>query len=175
MFGDLFLLWNERINLGGRIGPRELVEQHFPDSFAARRFVGAQSKVVDVGTGGGLPALPLALVCPDIRVDLWEPTAKKVSFLRTAVRELHLGDRVTVNAGRMVAQDATGRHPIYDVAMSRATFSPVEWLEMGLRLVRPGGSVLVFGTGELPVGCPEPAASYRYRNSRQILVFIHTH
>ncbi|MEO5767744.1 MAG: 16S rRNA (guanine(527)-N(7))-methyltransferase RsmG [Polyangia bacterium] len=169
-FGDLFLRWNERVNLGGRIGPRELVEQHFADSFAARRFVDAKSRVVDVGTGGGLPALPLALICPEVRVDLWEPTAKKVSFLRTAVRELSLGDRVTVNSGRMDAQ-SVGAQPTYDVATSRATFSPMEWLDMGLRLVRPGGRVLVFATGERPAGCPESAASYVYRDNRQILVF----
>lgn len=169
-FGELFLQWNERINLGGRIGPRELVDQHFADSFAARRFVDAKGRVVDVGTGGGLPALPLALICPEVRVDLWEPTAKKVSFLRTAVRELGLGGRVTVNAGRMDAH-SLGADPTYDVATSRATFSPMEWLEMGLRLVRPGGRVLVFATGERPDGCPEPAASHVYRDNRQILVF----
>jgi 16S rRNA (guanine527-N7)-methyltransferase len=171
-FGELFLRWNERINLGGRIERRGLVEEHFTDAFAARRFVGQDNRVVDVGTGGGLPGLPLALVCPDIRMDLWEPTAKKVAFLRTAIRELRLGDRVKVNAGRMGPQNPRWADCAYDVAMSRATFSPSEWLGMGSHLVRPGGKVLVFATGELPPGCPVPAGSYRYRDDRQILAYV---
>jgi 16S rRNA G527 N7-methylase RsmG len=68
-----------------------------------------------------------------------EPRAKRVAFLRTAVRELQLTDT------EVVRERAAGLRPgSFDVAASRATFPPEEWLGLGLGLVRPEGLVLVF-------------------------------
>lgn len=171
-FGDLFLRWNTKINLGGKISAPELVGRHFADAFAAAGFVGAATAVIDVGSGGGLPAIPLALVSPPTaRFELWEPTAKKVAFLRTAVRELGLGNRVVVRPGRVGATPPRQGDDLFDLAVSRATFAPVEWLNLGRALVRPDGRVLVFGTDEEPEGCPAPLVTHRYGANRRLLVF----
>lgn len=172
-FGELFLTWNARINLGGAISGSELVRRHFIDSFAASRFVAPGSVVIDVGSGGGLPAIPLALARPDLRLQLFEPTAKKVAFLRAAVRELGLKDRVEVCAARLIPESRAKEEPA-DVAMSRATWAPVDWLAIGRCLVKPAGTVLVFGTGGPGDPVERPRTELRYGADRRVLAYGRT-
>jgi 16S rRNA (guanine527-N7)-methyltransferase len=108
--------------------------------------------VIDVGSGGGLPAIPLALLRPELAFELCEPIAKKAAFLRTALRELDLGGRATVRTarGETVAKEIEKGGPrAFDVAISRATLAPEKWLALGRRLVRPGGRVFVLTTPEV--------------------------
>ncbi|MBC8134184.1 MAG: 16S rRNA (guanine(527)-N(7))-methyltransferase RsmG [Deltaproteobacteria bacterium] len=170
-FGDLFLLWNEKINLGGRIDATELVERHFLDSFVAAQFIAPHQSVIDVGSGGGLPAIPLALVRPLTRFELHEPVGKKVAFLRTAVRDLDLGARVKVLAERVEAPTSSSVPQHFDVAMSRATLSPGTWLTLGRLLVQPRGRVLVFATDEEADGCVGPTKVLGYGVNRRLLSF----
>jgi 16S rRNA (guanine527-N7)-methyltransferase len=138
-FCRLLMQWNSSVNLTGARSVVEVIGEHVVDSFAMARLVPAGSSVVDVGAGGGFPGLPFALTRPDARVTLVEPRAKRVAFLRTAVRELRL------NNAEVVRERADGlNRGGFDVAASRATFPPEEWLDLGLRLVRPEGLVLVF-------------------------------
>jgi 16S rRNA (guanine527-N7)-methyltransferase len=140
-YAALLLTWTARINLTGAVSLEDLAAEHLPDSFAlASRLRETGSLVaIDVGSGGGLPALPLAVLCPNLSLRLLEPIAKKAAFLRTAVRELGLGPRVTVETRRVQAV-APGT---YDVALSRATFPPRSWLGIAAELVRPGGRVFL--------------------------------
>jgi 16S rRNA (guanine527-N7)-methyltransferase len=144
-FGELLLAWSARINLTGARSMSALIESHLPDAFALARLLPAPAHVIDVGSGGGLPALPLALLRPTLAIDLCEPIAKKVAFLRTAVRELGLGGRLRVHPTRAETLLA-GQPAAFDVAMSRATLPPAEWLALGQRLVVPGGRVLALTT-----------------------------
>jgi 16S rRNA (guanine527-N7)-methyltransferase len=131
--------WNSSVNLTGARSVTEVIAEHVVDSFAMGRLVPPGSSVVDVGAGGGLPGLPFAITRPDARLTLVEPRAKRVAFLRTATRELQLKN------AEVVRERAGGLEPGgFDVAASRATFPPDEWLDLGLGLVRPGGLVLVF-------------------------------
>lgn len=170
-YGELFLEWNDRINLGGRIGADDLVSRHFLDAFAAARFVSDGDTVVDVGSGGGLPIIPLAVARSQARFEGYEPTAKKVSFLRTVTREIALAGHVTIRPERVqepLSPAIVGR---FDVAMSRATFPVARWLEIGRKLVRSGGKVIAFATDDTPEGCPTPAEQFRYAVNRRLLVF----
>jgi len=138
-FARRLMEWNARINLTGAASVAEVVGEHLVDSFAMARMVPAGSSVIEVGAGGGLPGLPFRILRPDVRLTLVEPRAKKVAFLRTATREFGLVGTEVLRT-RSDALDP-GR---FDVSASRATFTPEEWLTLGLRLVRPGGLVLVF-------------------------------
>ena len=169
-FGDLFLAWNARINLGGRISATELVQRHFTDAFAALRFIGPGSLVADVGSGGGLPLLPMAITRRDVSFEAWEPTAKKVAFLRTAVREFALGSTVTIHTDRLPPLLDSAQGGRFDVASSRATFPPAEWLSIGLQLVRVRGRVIVFGTDQVAPG-RQPTEVHSYAPTRRLLVF----
>jgi 16S rRNA (guanine527-N7)-methyltransferase len=150
-YGGLLLAWGDRINLTAAKSREALVGEHLPDSFAIaaglNRRGATAGEIVDVGSGGGLPAIPLALLRPSDRFTLIEATGKKVAFLRTAVREMGLTDRVRVEHRRIGhAGEETGA---FDVATSRAMLAPPEWMTLARHLVRVGGAVFCLGTAEL--------------------------
>ena len=170
-FAALFLKWNERINLASVATAKDLVERHFLDSYLVSRFVPAEARLVDVGSGGGLPALPLAAIRADVAMECFEPIQKKGAFLRTAVRELDLGGRVSIHGvaiQRPVPELFAKRA---DVAMSRATWEPAAWLALGRELVRAGGRVLVFATGHSEGMLPEPSDAITYGRNRRLLCY----
>ncbi len=138
-YADLLCHWNQRINLTGARSVGALLTEHYPDAFALAKRLDRPARLVDVGSGGGLPAIPLAVLRPQLAVQLCEPIAKKSAFLRTAVRDLGLGDRASVVAARAETLVPGG----FDAATSRATFEPEAWLALGRQLVRPGGRVFV--------------------------------
>ena len=145
-FADLLIRWNQSINLTGARSVGALVAEHFSDAYVLAKRLDGQARLIDVGSGGGLPAVPLALLRPNLAILLCEPIAKKAAFLRTAIRELELADRVTLETrrGEQLADELSGAvSQRFDVATSRATFAPQTWLTLGRRLVRPGGRVFV--------------------------------
>jgi 16S rRNA (guanine527-N7)-methyltransferase len=166
-YADLLLAWGKRINLTGARSVATLVAQHYPDAFALASRLDQPGRVVDVGSGGGLPALPLALLRPALRIQLLEPIAKKGAFLRTAIRELGLADRLTLDGRRVEQLLATPFDP-FDAAMSRATFDPESWLPLGRRLVRPGGRVFLL---TVPGATPH-APQLTYADGRRTLVEV---
>lgn len=170
---DLLLKWNERINLTGSRTADEVIRHHFPDAFAVSSRLAEGERVLDVGSGGGLPGLGLAILRPDCPLLLMEPTRKKVAFLRTVVQELSLA-HVSILPSRLGSTAVTGASgewmarvqprteetppppPSIDVAMSRATFPVLDWLTLGATCVRPGGRVIAFTAGRLEVAPPPP-------------------
>lgn len=133
---ERFERWNQRINLSAARSADDIVD-HVIDCLALVGHVPAGARVIDVGSGGGLPGLVLAAARADVSVTCVEPLHKKAAFLRQAARELGLA--VTVMTQRV---EEVGAGVGYDVAMSRATFALPEWLERGATLVKPGGLVL---------------------------------
>jgi len=127
---DLVVAWNARIDLTAARTPEELVDLSFADA-AALVAAGACSEPgrwLDVGTGAGAPGLALSLLAPDLVITLLEPMQKRVAFLRTAVGTL--GSRAEVARGRV--EDFAPA--CVEVAVSRATLPPPEWLAAGARV-----------------------------------------
>ncbi len=127
----------------GLLGPREverLWERHLLNSAAVGELIGRGDRVVDVGSGAGLPGVPLALARPDLRVTLVEPMLRRSEFLREAVAVLGLD--VAVLRGR--AEDASVRAEVgeVDVAVSRAVASLDKLTGWCMPLIRPGGRML---------------------------------
>jgi 16S rRNA (guanine527-N7)-methyltransferase len=161
-FMSLLLRWNERLNLTGARGLGDLCGEHLVDSFVLSRLCPPSSVVVDVGSGGGLPALPFAILRPDCRVTLVEPRAKRVAFLHSAVRECGL-DSVVVLRSRAEDLDAA----CCSVAASRATFKPETWLAMAGRLLVEEGRAVVFSVApaEVSRGLARVVDSIKYRTA----------
>jgi 16S rRNA (guanine527-N7)-methyltransferase len=142
----LLLTWNARINLTGARTVEVLEGEHLPDALAMFRLVRPGARVLDVGAGGGLPALPFAILRPDARVSLLEPRTRRVAFLRTACRDLALTNAEVIE-GRLEGQARPAR---FDLLSSRATFPPAEWFALALPHLGPGAQVLVFSHTGLP-------------------------
>jgi 16S rRNA (guanine527-N7)-methyltransferase len=127
----------------GLIGPREvdrLWERHILNCAALAELLDDGERVADVGSGAGLPGIPLALARPGLRVTLVEPLLRRADFLREAVSELGLS--VTVARGR--AEDRAVRDELgeFDVATSRAVAALDKLATWSLPLLRDGGRML---------------------------------
>jgi 16S rRNA (guanine527-N7)-methyltransferase len=151
---ELLSRWNRKINLSGSREP-EALAGHVLDCLALVPHVpGSAGRLVDVGSGAGLPGAVLAVVCPALEVTALEPVHKKHAFLATVRRELGLANLHPL-AQRVEAHRGTAGFVPYDVAVSRATFALPDWLEMGGSLVHEGGRVLAMEGSEqnaLPAG-----------------------
>lgn len=95
---DMLRAWNERINLTAITSVADIIHYHFADSLAlAKAFDMSEIRVLcDIGSGGGLPGIPLAIAYPDLDVILVEVVGKKVSFLKRVAQKLGIDDRVEV-------------------------------------------------------------------------------
>ncbi|KLJ04238.1 16S rRNA (guanine(527)-N(7))-methyltransferase RsmG [Streptomyces albidoflavus] len=126
----------------GLIGPREvprLWERHLLNCAVLSEAIDEGVSVCDVGSGAGLPGIPLALVRPDLSITLLEPLLRRTTFLTEVVELLRL-DHVTVVRGR--AEEVLGKLPPVHVVTARAV-APLERLAgWGVPLLRPYGEML---------------------------------
>lgn len=152
---DLLLKANQTMNLTRIVDRASAEVQHVGDALTALPHLPREAhRLVDVGTGGGVPGIPLAIARPDIKVVLIEATHKKAAFLERAVDDLRLHN-VQVICQR--AEDA-GRGEMretFDVAIARAVGTMVWLAEWCLPLVKIGGKMLAMkgpkAAQELPV------------------------
>lgn len=96
-------------------------------------------RVIDVGSGAGLPGLPLKIACPALRLTLLEAVGKKCRFLERAVAELGLGDVAVIEGRAEWLGRQAGHRDAYDLALARAVAPLPVLLEYVLPLLRPGG------------------------------------
>ena len=156
-YAHLLLDWNRSINLTGA-QTIEDVEALIDDAGALieASWEGI-SRVIDIGSGGGLPAIPLAVAMPNVQFTLLEANARKCAFLEHVAGTLGLTN-VAVAPGRA---EELGHQPAlreqYDRAISRAAARPEVLLELALPFVRPGGD-LVAQVSPLDPILLEPAA-----------------
>jgi len=142
-FLALLLKWNRVYNLTGARDVDTLVDRHLVESLSLRKRLHGET-VADVGTGAGLPGLPLAIVEPERRFTLIESRAKRVHFLRHAVGDLGLSN-VTVSHSR--AEDLPSGL-VFDTVLARAVAPPAELLEIVTRLTSVGSRLLILTSAE---------------------------
>jgi 16S rRNA (guanine527-N7)-methyltransferase len=136
---DAVVEWNAKMDLTAVKTDAELAWLMCGDAAVLARALprAAAQTVVDVGTGAGAPGLALAIMRPDLRVTLVETLGKRAAFLRTMIGTLDRAKDLTLETRDIAEGD-------FDVALSRATFPPAEWLARGMKLVKPGGDVWLF-------------------------------
>ena len=138
----LLLRWNRTYNLTAVRDPREMVTKHLLDSLAMHPHVDGLARdggaLADLGTGAGLPGIPLAIAKPGLRVTLVESAGKKARFMREAVRHLKLAD-VQVAESRIEALDMPGA---FDAITARALATLPLLVEWGGPLLKPDGRLL---------------------------------
>ncbi|SNS58152.1 16S rRNA (guanine527-N7)-methyltransferase [Geodermatophilus pulveris] len=148
----------------GLIGPREvprLWERHVLNSAAVAEAVPRGARVVDVGSGAGLPGIPLALARPDLRLTLVEPMARRVEFLEEVVAELGAPWRVV--RGRAEERPVRAAVGAVDVVTARAVAALPRLVAWCRGLLRPGAQLVALvgarAVEELPAMVPELEAA----------------
>lgn len=132
--------WNRTHNLTAIRDPAQMVTHHLLDSLAVLAHLPKQARlrVLDIGSGGGLPGIPLAIARPDWRIVLLDSNQKKAAFLRQAAIELNLAN-VEVCAVRV--QDYMA-YLLFDVVIARAFSDLATFATVARRLVAPGGRLV---------------------------------
>ena len=147
LYGAQFPLLNRYVDIlgstgvaWGLLGPREadrIWDRHILNSAALSGLIAAESAVADVGSGAGLPGIPLAVLRPDLRITLIEPLLRRSIFLTQTVESLQLGARVEVVRSR-----AEDHHQTYDVVVARALAPLARLIGWCNPLRAPGGVIL---------------------------------
>ena len=148
----LLLAWNDAVNLTSIRDPRTAVTAHVLDALSALpllRHRGVRA-LLDLGSGGGYPGLPLAIALPAERALLVDSIGKKARFLATAVVGLGLVDRVDVAAERAETLAADPRHRgRWPAVTARAVASLADLIELAFPLLAPGGVLVAWKRSEI--------------------------
>lgn len=155
VYGTQYALVNRYVDIltstaveWGLIGPREadrVWDRHILNCAALSELIPVTSSVVDVGSGAGLPGIPLALLRPDLQVTLIEPLLRRSTFLTETIEKLAIADRVQV-----VRTRAEDHHQSYDVVVARAV-APLDRLIGWCNPLRATGGVILALKGESAV------------------------
>jgi 16S rRNA (guanine527-N7)-methyltransferase len=145
--------YNQKVNLVGNCDPHLLTDRHTLDGLTlagrinreikASRTPEARHRYLDIGTGGGLPGMIVALACPQLAVTLMDSTAKKCQFLQMVIGELGLAERVEVINGRAeeMARESQLRER-YKFVSARAVGTLKVTIELAVPFLKPGGLYL---------------------------------
>ena len=123
VYNRLLVAWNERMNLTALTAPEDVAVKHIIDSltaYDAKLFAPART-LIDVGTGAGLPGIPLAVYAPKIEVTLMDALGKRVKFLTEAAAAMELRNVRCIHARAEEAARRPEHRARYDIAVSRRT------------------------------------------------------
>lgn len=152
-FGELLLKWNRVYNLTAIREPRELITHHLLDSLAVLPHLQQAQRLADIGSGGGLPGIPLAIVRSGLLVSSVETVNKKASFQQQARIELELGNLAVFNRRVETLSAAELPGGAADAVVSRAFSSLADFVRVAGHLAAADGSLYamkgVFPTEEI--------------------------
>ena len=137
--------WNGVYNLTAVREPAQMVTQHLLDSLAALPAFEVATSVLDVGSGGGLPGIALAIARPEMQVDLIDTVQKKTAFLNQVKAELGLGN-VSIHTGRVEQLQSENK---YEVITSRAFSDLSSFVSLSGHLLKEGGRFIAM-KGAIP-------------------------
>ncbi len=138
-FCDYLLEQNNLFNLTAIKTPEGAALLHFADSLALCKYIPENAKVLDIGSGAGFPAIPLAVARPDVNVTALDSTGKRVDFINRVAEMLDLSNLTAVCAR---AEDVTGSKfkESFDIVTARAVAAYPILLELCIPAVKVGGS-----------------------------------
>lgn len=133
--------WNERTDITNIVEEKDVYIKHFLDSLLLHKssLIKNESKLIDIGTGGGFPGIPLKLLDESLEVTLLDSLNKRIKFLNCVVEDLNLNKVYSIHArAEEYARDKDYREQ-YDIATSRAVADMRTLVEYCLAYVKPGG------------------------------------
>lgn len=143
--------WNKKINLFRRINDQEIIIKDFLDSLTISKYLFPGASILDIGSGGGFPGIPIKISRPDLRVVLLEIRRKKFFFLRHMIRLLGAKDLKALASSSESLDE-------FDFIVSRAFGSIPKLVETGAPYLKENGIIISMkgkkGEDELDLGCP---------------------
>ncbi len=136
------LFWNRKVNLTAIKDPREMAIKHFIDCVIPAKMLPSCGKLLDIGSGGGFPGIPLKIMKPCIDMILIDGVRKKVNFIKHIIRTLKLNK---IEAIHIKAEDMARLGEFsgfFHVAICRALTGIEDFFEIARPLVRPGGKLI---------------------------------
>lgn len=152
LYVKLLEKFNAKMNLIGPLDRQQIVRELLIDSVAPAVLSAPRSHVLDIGTGAGLPGIPLAILYPDVEMTLVEPRHKRVTFMRIATTRLGL-DHVEIVPERIENIDLE-RH---DWLISKAFRAPTAWIEIAAPHMADGGHIVCMHAADATEGLRERA------------------
>lgn len=163
-FAALLVKHGKKVNLIGTLDAERIARELILDSLELLKVL-PESEVprmlFDIGSGAGIPGIPLLLARPQWEAVLVEPRLKRAGFLNHAVREFQLSDRVSVGQEHWhggFPQESSRRSERPHLWVSRAVLSPEEWLERATSSAAPGDEIVVWTNGSSNDVPLDPAA-----------------
>lgn len=140
---DILLEYNSRFNLTAITSREDAIVKHLADSMAATAYIPQGGSLIDIGSGGGCPAIPLKIMRPDIALTMADSVGKKVNFLNTVIAELGITNACAlhIRAEELARSDV---RESFDVATARAVASLPILLELASPLIKTGGLFIAY-------------------------------
>ncbi|MGD9187055.1 MAG: 16S rRNA (guanine(527)-N(7))-methyltransferase RsmG [Desulfobacteraceae bacterium] len=164
-YAQILQQWNRKINLTSITDPMEVAVKHFLDSLAPSACIPQQGTILDIGTGGGFPGIPLKIMRPDQPMVLIDGIRKKINFVKQVLRELHLDH---IEAFQLRAEELIRDQTItdqYDIIVCRALADVDELFKLAAPLLKPNGRLVVYQGSRATASKPNSGAMV-YRGTR---------
>jgi len=139
---EALMAWNRTTNLTAITAPEAVAVKHFLDALMPSRYISTRSALLDIGSGGGFPGIPLKIIDPSLTVTLIDSVRKKVSFLNYLIRTLGLQG---ISAHHIRAEALAMQRPMagtFDVIVCRALTALDGFIRMARPLLKSGGLMI---------------------------------
>ncbi|OGK01025.1 MAG: 16S rRNA (guanine(527)-N(7))-methyltransferase RsmG [Candidatus Raymondbacteria bacterium RifOxyB12_full_50_8] len=134
--------WNRRINLVSKNDIPRLYERHFTDSLVAEKYISKNATVLDIGSGNGFPAIPIALSRNDLQIVAMEKNVKKGYFLKRMKEGLHISN-LSIFIGK-IEEEPNEYKKHFDYCLSRAFSSTEEIVKKAIYYLKNNGKIIIF-------------------------------
>ncbi len=136
------LTWNKKTNLTAITDPFEVAVKHIIDSLLSTKYIPENSSLLDIGTGGGFPGIPIKIIKPSTKVSLVDSSRKKVSFLKHVIRTLKLKDIEAVHSrGEELSKKESYKNN-FDYIICRAFSDLTKFISIALPFLKIGGVLI---------------------------------
>jgi 16S rRNA (guanine527-N7)-methyltransferase len=141
-FAVELVAWNQKVNLTAITDPVEIIEKHLIDSLIPAHHLQEGASVLDIGTGGGLPGIPLKIFMPLLKMTLIDGSRKKISFVSYMIRQLGLHE---IEARQIRAEklaEMRAYQQAYDAVICRAVMSIKQFVTLGTPFLNNNGILI---------------------------------